>query len=48
LAHTSIRFGLGRFTTEKEVNDTIDRVVKVVKRLRAQSPIYSQAIVGNV
>ena len=48
LAHTSIRFGLGRFTTEKEVNSTVDRVVKVVKRLRAQSPIYSQAAVGKV
>ncbi|MBI1978354.1 MAG: IscS subfamily cysteine desulfurase [Candidatus Omnitrophica bacterium] len=39
-AHTSIRFGLGRFTTDEEVNYTIDRVVKVVKRLRAESPIY--------
>ena len=41
LAHTSIRFGLGRFNTEEEVDYTIDRVVKVVKRLRAASPIYT-------
>ncbi len=47
LAHTSIRFGLGRFNTEEEVNYAIDRVVKVVKRLRAQSPIYSKAAVGK-
>ena len=41
LAHTSIRFGLGRFNTEEEVDYTIDRAVRVVKKLRANSPIYS-------
>jgi len=41
LAHTSIRFGLGRFNTAEEVDYTVGRVVKVVKRLRASSPIYS-------
>ncbi|MBI3999168.1 MAG: IscS subfamily cysteine desulfurase [Candidatus Omnitrophica bacterium] len=41
LAHTSIRFGLGRFTTEEEVDYTVDQVVKVVKKLRADSPIYA-------
>lgn len=40
-AHTSIRFGLGRFTTEEEVNYAIERVVKVVRRLRRESPIYT-------
>ena len=44
LAHTSIRFGLGRFNTEEEVNYAIERVVKVVKQLRAGSPIYSAAV----
>jgi cysteine desulfurase len=40
LAHTSIRFGLGRFTTEDEVDYTIKRVVGEVRRLRALSPVY--------
>ena len=41
LTHTSIRFGLGRFNTEEEVDYAIGRVVKVVKKLRASSPIYT-------
>ena len=40
LAHTSIRFGLGRFTTEEEINYTISKVVATVKRLRELSPLY--------
>ncbi len=40
LAHTSIRFGLGRFNTEDEVDFTIERVVEEVRRLRALSPVY--------
>jgi cysteine desulfurase len=40
LAHSSIRFGLGRFTTEEEVDCTIDRVVAEVQRLRRLSPFY--------
>jgi cysteine desulfurase len=40
LAHTSIRFGLGRFNTEEEVDYTVRRVVDEVKRLRALSPLY--------
>jgi cysteine desulfurase len=40
LAHTSIRFGLGRFNTEVEVDFTIKRVVEEVRRLRALSPVY--------
>jgi cysteine desulfurase len=40
LAHTSIRFGLGRFNTEAEVDYTIDHVVKAVERLRALSPLW--------
>jgi cysteine desulfurase len=40
LAHTSIRFGLGRFNTEAEVDYVIDLVVKSVERLRALSPLW--------
>lgn len=40
LAHTSIRFGLGRFNTEDEIDFTVRRVVDEVRRLRKLSPIY--------
>ncbi len=40
LAHTSIRFGLGRFNTEAEVDYVIDIVVKSVEKLRALSPLW--------
>ncbi len=40
LAHTSIRFGLGRFNTEEEVDYTITRIVEEVARLRSLSPMY--------
>jgi cysteine desulfurase len=46
LAHSSIRFGLGRFTTEEEVDFTIDAVVKEVSRLREMSPLYEMAQAG--
>ena len=40
LAHTAIRFGLGRFNTEEEVDYTVRRVVEEVRRLRGLSPLY--------
>lgn len=40
LAHASIRFGLGRFNTEEEVDYTIHRVAQEVSRLRGLSPLY--------
>lgn len=43
LAHTSIRFGLGRFNTEEEVDYTVQRVVQEVSRLREISPLYELA-----
>ena len=46
LAHTSIRFGLGRFNTEAEVDYVIERVVAEVRRLRDLSPLYDMAKEG--
>jgi cysteine desulfurase len=42
--HSSIRFGLGRFTTEEEVAYVVDRVVKNVRKLRELSPDYRKDI----
>jgi cysteine desulfurase len=46
LAHSSIRFGLGRFNTEEEVDYVGDKVVDVVKKLRELSPLYEMAKEG--
>jgi cysteine desulfurase len=46
LAHTSIRFGLGRFTTEEEVDYVLERVVHEVTRLRELSPLYEMVKEG--
>ena len=46
LAHTSIRFGLGRFNTEEEVDFVVKLVVDKVKKLRELSPLYEMAQQG--
>jgi cysteine desulfurase len=46
LAHSSIRFGIGRFNTQAEVDYVGDRVVETVKRLRELSPLYEMAKEG--
>src|SRR5579884_3589587 len=46
LAHSSIRFGLGRFNTEEEVDYVAEKVVSVVRKLRELSPLYELAKEG--
>jgi cysteine desulfurase len=46
LAHSSIRFGLGRFNTEEEVDYVANKVIDVVKKLRELSPLYEMAKEG--
>jgi len=40
LAHSSIRFGLGRFNTKEEVDYVADKLIETVKKLREMSPLY--------
>jgi cysteine desulfurase len=46
LAHSSIRFGLGRWTTKEEVDYVADKLINVVTRLREMSPLYELAKEG--
>jgi len=46
LAHSSIRYGLGRFTTEEEVDYVIEQTVETVNRLREMSPLWELAQEG--
>ena len=46
LAHSSIRFSLGRFTTEEEVDFAVDRVITEVQRLREMSPLWEMVQEG--
>ena len=46
LARSSIRFGLGRWTTEEEVDYVVDKLTNVVRRLREMSPLYDMVKEG--
>jgi len=46
MAHSSIRFGIGRFTSDEEVEYTIERTVKEVNRLRDMSPLWDMVQEG--
>src|SRR5918992_348085 len=46
LAHSSIRFGLGRWTTKEEVDYVADKLINVVRRLREMSPLYEMVKEG--
>ncbi len=46
MAHTSIRFGLGRFNTDAEIDYVADKLISVVKKLRELSPLYEMVKEG--
>jgi cysteine desulfurase len=46
MAHTSLRIGLGRFTTEQEVDTAVDELVRHVTKLREMSPLWEMAQEG--
>ncbi|KAJ6678882.1 CYSTEINE DESULFURASE MITOCHONDRIAL [Salix viminalis] len=46
MAHTSIRFGIGRFTTEEEIDRAIELTVQQVEKLREMSPLYEMVEEG--
>ena len=46
LAHSSIRFSFGRFTTHKDADDTVQLLLKVVDRLRELSPLWEMHLDG--
>ena len=46
LAHTSLRIGFGRFTTEQEVDFAADQIIQAVKKLRDMSPLWEMAQAG--
>lgn len=46
MAHTSIRFGIGRFTTEAEIDRAVELTVREVNKLREMSPLYEMVKEG--
>ncbi|KAM0673231.1 cysteine desulfurase [Gurleya vavrai] len=46
LAHSSIRYGIGRFTSKKEIEEAGKQTVEAVRKLREMSPLYEMAKEG--
>jgi cysteine desulfurase len=46
MAHTSLRFGLGRFTTNDDIDFAIDHIVEAVEHLRSMSPLWDMHLEG--
>lgn len=46
MAHSSLRFGIGRFTTEAEIDYVVDKIIAVVQRLRDMSPLWEMVQEG--
>ena len=46
LAHTSLRIGIGRFTTEEEIDYAADLIIRSVNRLRDISPLWEMTQEG--
>ncbi|BAE51832.1 Cysteine sulfinate desulfinase/cysteine desulfurase and related enzyme [Paramagnetospirillum magneticum AMB-1] len=46
MAHTSLRFGLGRFTTDEDIEFAIDHITEAVEHLRAMSPLWDMHLEG--
>jgi len=46
LAHTSLRLGIGRYTTETEIDQAIESITNAVNKLRAMSPLWDMAQEG--
>ncbi|MBI3446048.1 MAG: IscS subfamily cysteine desulfurase [Magnetospirillum sp.] len=46
MAHTSLRFGMGRFTTDEDIDFAIDHIVEAVEHLRAMSPLWDMHLDG--
>lgn len=46
MAHSSLRFGLGRFTTEAEVDFVVEKIATIVARLRDMSPLWEMVQEG--
>jgi len=46
MAHTSLRFGMGRFTSNEDIDFAIDHIVEAVEHLRAMSPLWDMHLEG--
>ena len=46
MAHTSIRFGIGRFTTEAEIDYAVDLIISKISKLREMSPLWEMVQEG--